>query len=306
MPRPFLLLAVAVAVAGCARQTTEGLPPGVEIEDLPDSEAWDVSFHTSADGKPQFQVEAPYLARYTLDSAYVYLGPPPGATSSPVALRMFDGEGASRGSVRAPEVWLYESEGRVVAQGGARATVETGEGASVQAQRMTVQDGRIEASGDVQADVRGTSGASVRARRLTMEAGRVEASGGVTATVQSGGGARVEAARLVTRPGGGFTASGGATVQIQGSANATVTARTVSGSGGRYTADGGVTVVTGGGKTLTAGRVVWDEAAGRFRAPGAFSFTGPGERVRGVGLVATADLSRYSFSRATGEIEVAE
>ena len=134
----------------------------------------------------------------------------------------------------------------------------------------------------------------------------MEASGNVTATVQSGGGASIQAGTLVTRPGGGFTASGGATVQIRGRANATVTARTVSGSGGRYTADGGVTVVTGGGKTLTAGRVVWDEAAGRFRAPGAFSFTGPGERVRGVGLVATADLSRYSFSRATGEIEVAE
>jgi hypothetical protein len=52
--------------------------------------------------------------------------------------------------------------------------------------------------------------------------------------------------------------------------------------------------------------VIWDEAAGRFQAPGAFTFGGPGERVRGVGLSATADLSRYSFRSASGEIEVRE
>ncbi len=55
-----------------------------------------------------------------------------------------------------------------------------------------------------------------------------------------------------------------------------------------------------------AERVVWSESAGRFTAPGAFSFDGPGERVRGVGLSASADLSRYTFRRASGEIEVRE
>jgi hypothetical protein len=80
----------------------------------------------------------------------------------------------------------------------------------------------------------------------------------------------------------------------------------VSGSDGRYTATGGVRVLASGGRTLEAERVVWSEAAGRFSAPGAFAFDGPGERVRGVGLSASADLSRYSFRRATGEIEVRE
>ena len=139
-----------------------------------------------------------------------------------------------------------------------------------------------------------------------MEDGRTEASGNVRASVQSGGGAQIEAARLVTRPGGAFTASGGATVRIGGRAQATVRARTVSGSGGRYVAEGGVRVQTSGGRTLEAGRVVWDEAAGRFSAPGAFSFDGPGARIRGVGLSANADLSRYTFRRASGQVEVTE
>lgn len=305
--RSSLLLTLIVAsLTGCARTGTEGLPPGVEIEDLPDSEAWDVSFTTSADGRAQSEVEAAYMARYTRDSAYVYLGLPPGdTTAAPVTLKMFDAEGAPSGSVRAPEVWLYEEEGRVVALK-ARATVQTGEGASVEAQRLVLQGQRITATGNVKANTQGQSAASVQAARVTMDDGRIEASGRVTASVQSGGGARIEAARLAVRPGGGFTASGGATVQIQGQANATVRARTVSGSGGRYTAEGGVRVETGGGKTLTAGRVIWDEAAGRFTAPGAFSFDGPTARIRGVGLSASADLSRYTMRQVSGEIEVQE
>ena len=67
-----------------------------------------------------------------------------------------------------------------------------------------------------------------------------------------------------------------------------------------------MTVNTRNGRRLDAGRVIWNESAGRFRAPGAFSFDGPGQRVRGVGLSASADLSRYSFRRASGQIEVQE
>ena len=306
-PRFTLPLALALlALGGCARQATEGLPPGVDIEDLPDSEGWDARFRTSADGRPQIQVEAPYLARYTRDTATVYLGPPPGeASAAPVALRLFDAQGAPRGSIRAAEVWLYEADGRVVAQGRVRATLAEGDGATVEAARMTLEGARIDAQGGVRASVAGSDGSSVQAERLTMEDGRMEASGDVRASVQSGGGAQIQAARLVTR-GGAFTASGGATVQIGGSAQSTVRARTVSGGGGRTTAEGGVRVQTSGGRTLEAGRVVWDEAAGRFSAPGAFSFDGPRKRVRGVGLSATSDLSRYSFRQVTGEIEVTE
>lgn len=307
MCRPLLLLPlVALGLAGCARQAS-GLPPGVEIEDLPESEAWDVSFRTSADGARQMEVHAPYLARYVRDSAYVYLGPAPsGGAGTPVTVRRFDAGGAEQGTVRAPEVWLYESEGRVVAQGGARATVPEGEGASVQAQQLTLAGGRVEAQGEARAEVQGTGGASVQAARLALEGGRIDASGGVRASVQSGGGAQIQAPRLVVQPGGSFVASGGATVQIQGRANATVRARTIRGAGGRYTAEGGVRVETVDGKTLTAGRVIWDEAAGRFSAPGAFAFDGATARVRGVGLSATADLSRYSMRQVTGEIEVSE
>ena len=165
--------------------------------------------------------------------------------------------------------------------------------------------GRVEAEGQARATVSGADGAVIDAARLTVEGANVAASGGVRAEVL-GGGARVRAPRVTIREGGAFTASGGADVELSGRAQATVRARTVSGGGGRYEAVGGVRVVSSGGRTLVAERVIWSESAGRFSAPGTFSFDGPGERVRGVGLSATADLSRYSFRNATGEIEVSE
>ena len=146
------------------------------------------------------------------------------------------------------------------------------------------------------------------AARATVEAARARldesdeslaAEGRVVATLP---GARVEAPRLTTA-GEAFTASGGATVQLSGETSARVRASTVSGRGSRFEASGGVTVESGG-RTLRADRVVMD--GDRLSAPGAFAFDGPGERVRGVDLSASRDLSRYSFRRATGQIEVRE
>lgn len=267
-----LLLAFLVA-SGCTRRAVEGLPPGTDVEDLPDAESWDVRLRSSADGMPTTEIEAPYLARFTTDTQYVYLGPAPGDSSSaPVDLRLYNDDGTRRGSVRALEVWLYGDGERVVAQGGATASIT------------------------------GSDGATVRAERIELEGARVEATGSVRAEVP---GATVQAPRLALAEGGAFSASGGAFARLI-EAGATVRARTVSGTGSRYTAEGGARVETSGGRILEAGRVVWDEGAGRFQAPGAFSFDGPGERVRGVGLSATADLSRYSFRRASGQIEVRE
>ena len=280
-PRPLSLVGLvalaAVAAGACTRAPSE-LPPGTEIEDLPESESWDAALRTSADGRARIEIEAPYLARYRRpDSSFVYLGPPPSGAAGGGAVRVavFDEGGAPRADVRAREAWFYEADGRLVTEGDVRTTVRGDDGAEIEARRITVEDETVTAEGDVRATVRG------------------------------GGGADVQAARLVTREGGAFTASGGVTARLDG-AGATVCARTVSGTGGRYEASGGVRVAASGGRTLQAGRVVWDERAGRFRAPGAFSFDGPGERVRGVGLTASADLTRYSFRNVTGEIEVAE
>ena len=276
MPHSALLLLALVLLTGCTRRPADGLPPGVEAEDLPESESWDVRLRTSLNGERSVEIEAPYLARYSSDSAYTYLGPPPGDSSAaPVSLRLFT-DGEPSGSVRAREVWLYPGDrdepDRLVAEGSVRAT---------QADRAEVEAGRVVVVGE-----------------------RIEATGAVRAQVQSGG-ASVRAPRVVVAEGGGFTASGGASVQLT-EAGATVQARIVSGSGGRYTAQSGVRVVTRDGRTLTAERVVWDEGAQRFTAPGAFAVDGPRERVQGVGLSATADLTRYSFRRATGQIEVSE
>lgn len=269
---PVLLLALLV-LEGCTRRAVEGLPPGTSVEDLPDAESWNVSLRASADGMAVTEIEAPYLARFTTDTQYVYLGPAPGDSAiTPVQLRLFDDQGVRRGSVRALEVWLYNDGERVVAAGQARATIAGSDGATVQASRIVLEGERVEAEGSVQADV---PGATVQAPRLTLAEG------------------------------GAFSATGGAVARLL-DANATVRARTVRGSGSEYIAEGGARVETSGGRVLESGRVVWNEAADRFTAPGAFSFDGPGERVRGVGLSATADLSRYSFRQASGQIEVRE
>lgn len=287
-----------LALASCTRETPRGLPAGTTVEDLPEAETWGARLRTSDDGRPLVEVDAPYLARFRrapasarldltvpgggVDSSAVFLGPPPeapkAAAAERVSVRLFTPGGAPSATITAERAWLHEASGRLVAEGRAEATVAS--------------------SGDGSARVSA-------ARLVATPDGAFEATGNVSATI---GGASVSASRVSATPGGAFTASGGATATLTGRAQATVRAQSISGTtgGGRYEARGGAHVDAAGGRRLDAGLVVWDEAAGRFRAPGAFSFDGPGERVRGVGLDATADLSRYSFRRATGQIEVRE
>ncbi|HEX9951277.1 MAG TPA: hypothetical protein VGB53_05875 [Rubricoccaceae bacterium] len=304
--RPLLALAAAriaaallaavplgAALAGCVRTPPPGLPEGVTVEDLPDAETWGARLRTTEAGRPTLDVDAPYLARYRRapaeglaavgvspadpgDSSAVFLGPPPdaaaGEPAARISVRLYDAAGTPVATVTAERAWLHEATGRLVAEGRAEAT--GGDGARVTA-------ARIAATRD----------------------GDVTASGGATAAI---GGARVEAARISATRGGAFTATGGATATLSGRANATVRAQTLRGAAGgaRYEAAGGARVDAASGRRLDSGLVVWDESAGRFRAPGAFTFDGPGERVRGVGLDAAADLTRYSFRRASGQIEV--
>ena len=75
---------------------------------------------------------------------------------------------------------------------------------------------------------------------------------------------------------------------------------------GLFTATEAVVVITQDGRRLESEQLVWDQADGQLRVAGRFRFTTPGERINGVGLVASEDLSRYSFSQATGELEVEE
>ncbi|NNF57466.1 MAG: hypothetical protein HKN04_04425 [Rhodothermaceae bacterium] len=75
---------------------------------------------------------------------------------------------------------------------------------------------------------------------------------------------------------------------------------------GLFTAEETVIVVTQDGRRLESEQLVWDQAGGQLNVAGRFRFTTPGERINGVGLVASEDLSRYSFSQATGELEVEE
>ena len=153
-----------------------------------------------------------------------------------------------------------------------------------------------------------TATVTSREARYDETSEELVAEGRARADVSTGGGATVTAARLVATRDGAFTATGGAAADLRGDANASVRASRISGSAGgsRYEATGRVVVTTRGGRRLDSGRVIWDAGAERFRAPGAFTFDGPGQRVRGVGLSASADLSRYSFRNGSGTIEVAE
>ena len=268
MRRSLALLLTLAALAGCTRTAPPGLPAGTTLDDLPDAETWGARLRTSDDGRPRIEVDAPYLARYR---------------RAPASARLDLSDGA--GGVDSSAVFLGpppEAAGRASRAPDSTARVSV---------RLFGADG--------------TPSATVTAGRAWLHeaSGRLVAEGRVEATVA---GARVTAARLTTTRDGAFAASGGATAVLTGQAQATVRAQTLTGTAGgaRYEAAGGAHVDATGGRRLDAGRIVWDEAAARFRAPGAFSFDGPGERVRGVGLDATADLSRYSFRRASGQIEV--
>ena len=244
-----LALVSCTSLAACTRAPS-GLPPGVTVEDLPDGESWDAELRISNEGRPSLALAAPYMARFQRpDTAYVYLGPPPGtpdSLQSRISVRVFNGDGQPSASISSRQAWYYEREGRLVADGG------------------------------------------------------------VVAETFGDGSARIESGRLRYTDDGAFSATGGADVDLRGDPSARIRARSVSGElgGNRYTATGRVRVEAGSGRSLAAGRVTWDGS--RFRAPGAFRFVGPGERVQGVGLVANADFSRYSFSRARGEVEVQE
>ena len=106
---------------------------------------------------------------------------------------------------------------------------------------------------------------------------RFEGAGDVEAVLLRAGGARLTAGRLTYNEGDG-----------------------------RFVASGNVLVVSQDGKRLTAEEVVWDADARQLRVQGAFRFTTRNERISGYGLVASEDLARYSFSGASGELEVEE
>ena len=244
-----LLASLALALSACTRATS-GLPPGVTVEDLPDGESWDAELRISQEGRPSLALAAPYMARFQRpDTAYVYLGPPPGipdSVQSRISVRLFDDAGQPTAAISARQAWYYE------------------------------RDGRLVADGEVIAETYGDESA------------------------------RIQSAQLRYTDDGEFSASGGADVDLRGDPSARIRAGTVTGriGGGRYTASGRVRVEARNGRSVSASRVTWDGS--RFRAPGAFRFTSSTERVQGVGLVANADFSRYSFSRARGEVEVRE
>ena len=215
--------------------------------------------------------------------------------------------GATPGTVRAQRI-RADSSGGFAATGGARVRLSGASPATVDVPTVQASaDGAFTASGGARVVLGGAAPATVEARTVRGRAdGGFAATGRARVALRGNTPATIMASSVRASPGGAFTASGGARVVLSDPA-ATITARSVSGTpGGRYTAEGGARVETTGGRALTAARVVWDAGAERFRAPGAFRFVGPGEDVRGTDLVATADLSRYSFRRASGQIEVEE
>ncbi|MDX1438282.1 MAG: LPS export ABC transporter periplasmic protein LptC [Rubricoccaceae bacterium] len=69
---------------------------------------------------------------------------------------------------------------------------------------------------------------------------------------------------------------------------------------------GDVFITTSDDRQLATERLVWDMQQRQFSAEGLFEMTSPSERIQGYGLFASEDLSRYTFSQASGEFEVEE
>ena len=308
MVRRHVLLAATLVLAACARDAPgDGLPEGVAVEDLPEAESWDADLRVTENGVPVLAIAAPYLARFAReDSSFIRLGPA-ASDSSRVRLSLFDDDGAPRAVLSAAEMRYDEATGRVQASGAVEA--ELVGRARVRAPRVdTSADGAFEATGGARVELLGDTPGTVTAPRVTADAGGgFVASGGARVVLTGARGGTITARRVESSAGGAFVAEGGARVALT-DPRATITARRVSGSGSgrRYDASGGARVDAGGGRRLASDRVTWDAGSERFRAPGAFSFESPGERIRGTGLVATADLSRYTFRRASGQIEVEE
>ena len=283
--------ALGAALVGCARHDDgDGLPEGIALEDLPDGESWDADLRVSEGGTPVLQISAPYLARFERpDSSFIRLGPAAG-DSARVRLVLFDDAGERRAELTAAEMRYEEGSGRVQASGAVEA--ELAGRARVRAPRVdTSADGAFEASGGARVELLGATEGTVTAERVASSAaGGFVATGDARADLRGATPATLAAPRIESGGDGAFSASGGARVVLSDPA-VTLTARRVSGTGRR---------------TLAADRVSWDAASERFRAPGAFTFTSAGERIRGTGLVATADLSRYTFRNASGQIEVEE
>lgn len=307
-PAPVVALVAALLLAACAREgADDGLPEGVAVEDLPEGESWNADLRVSEGGVPVLQIAAPYLARFAReDSSFIRLGPAAG-DSARVRLSLFDDEGAPRAVLSAAEMRYDETTGRVQASGDVEAEL-TGR-ARVRAPRIdTSADGAFEASGGARVELLGETKGTVTAPRVASSAGGgFVASGGARVVLSGAQSGTITARRVESSAGGAFAAEGDARV-VLADPRATITARRItgSGSGRRYDASGGARVDPGGGRRLASDRVTWDAGSERFRAPGAFSFESPGERIRGTDLVATADLSRYTFRRASGQIEVEE
>lgn len=69
---------------------------------------------------------------------------------------------------------------------------------------------------------------------------------------------------------------------------------------------GNVFVTTADGRQLATERLVWSAGNQRITTTGFFEMTSARERIQGYELVATEDLTRYTFSSASGEFEVDE
>lgn len=110
-----------------------------------------------------------------------------------------------------------------------------------------------------------------------------------------------------------LSASGAVEVDVSGPADDDNSGRVqitaehlVRSESGEVIFSGGVRVTAAEDRRLQSERAYWEEAAGRLRVPETFTYTRPGESIRGTSLTARTDLSQITFRSASGELEVTE
>lgn len=123
--------------------------------------------------------------------------------------------------------------------------------------------------------------------------------GRLEATVESDRASIVEETEVLV-------ADGNVRVVLHGESSSEATAQRLRSEENDVTLTGNVVMRAEDGETLTTELIRYDREAERIYAPGRFEVRSATEWVRGTSLNARADLSRYTFSNASGELEVHE
>ncbi len=140
-----VLLAVLLFVS-CSRTPREELPSDAFEPAQPDQESWGAVYRLQENGDPLLEIHAGYMARHeTEDSTYTLMKP--GSDSVQVELYWFDDTGGRQGTMYGDQVYYYEDEQRLVAEGNVLAVTRDSTRLETERLRWNRESERLRAPG---------------------------------------------------------------------------------------------------------------------------------------------------------------